>query len=272
MKKLLIFIFLLTYFSCVAQKETLRAKEIILSSGMDIIANTTIETQSSSPSSSHSKLSSTNLIKVISDNVTVYKISSEITKINSSSDDAQTNYDFISNSQSDLDIKKNLPKRLISINKGTGKLIVDPLMDSLLNPKVEFSENPIWEQFGQNVIESAFFLVPINKTTGDSWLKIDSSINSKSNTTYTVLYINKDSTKIDFIGETNVDKIMQVQDMQVSIKSKSILKGQIWINNKNNLVSKKITTTNTDSKIDVMGQTSYATSITVTTNTFFVKL
>jgi hypothetical protein len=270
MKKLVLFVLFPIAIYSSGQKKADETKVIVLKTGAKINASITINQQISAPVKSSSISNSVNLIEVIDEDSTNYKLSSQIVTINSNGDRGQINYNSESNSPDDLSKARTL-KKLLLLNKRTGKFKIQPSLDSLKNEENDYYENNVWAQFGTKVLESAFLLIPAGKANGSSWTETDSSANFKSNIKYTILNTYKDSTKVGFKGDYSATNINTVHGMDVLSNSNANVYGEMWVDNKNNLVLKKNTTENCDTKITVMGQTSTAMSTIETVNIYLLN-
>ncbi len=120
-----------------------------------------------------------------------------------------------------------------------------------MDPMMEAMGNSTDENVG---VENAFFILPDGKKPGDSWADSSTEKNMKTVKTYTFKSLDKNIATINLAGSVTGTGQMEMQGMQVNISMNSTTAGDIIVDTKTGLVSKRTDIGDINGTLDLMGQ------------------
>lgn len=207
-----------------------------------------------------------------------YSATYKLSKINISIEamGQQSSYDSEKPTDRDSEIGKSVADKVgkeikVLLDKNSGKTTVEKndteekKEDSLTNPLKEMMENFGAADEGATV-ETAFFIIPAAKKTGDNWVDSVKTKDMKEVKTYTLKSINGTEAIVSLFSTMEGISTMEMQGMQMDITIHAKSEGQIIVNVKNSLVKKRSSVSDITANIEVMGQSMPMTS-KVTANT-----
>jgi hypothetical protein len=210
--------------------------------------------------------SATNILHVIGSGDKNYTLSSTLIKLVISMDmmGEQKNYDSEKEADKDSEIGKTLSKKLnipdtIPVEISTG-IVQSKTTKTMPSPeKPENPMDPMMEAMGsstdENVgVENAFFILPAGKKPGDSWADSSMEKNMKTVKTYIFKSLDKNIATINLAGSVTGTGQMEMQGMQVDISMNSITTGDIIVDTKTGLVSKRTVIGDINGTLNLMGQ------------------
>lgn len=241
---------------------------IVLNNGQKIIVTSSSNTDTDMGMGMQMKNSSlaTNILQLISTNDTGYTISNTLTKMSISMDmmGQETNYDSEKEADKDSEIGKSIATKLnhtdtFSVNKITG--LVN--MKSIISSPEKEEKNPMTEIMGamgvsagkDPSLEAAFFIIPKDKKTGDSWSDSTIEKNIKTVRHYTLQAINNDIATIAVKGSITGNGEAEVQGTSIAFTMTTKNTAEILVNVKSSLVNKMSNDADITMTMDMMGQT-----------------
>ena len=260
------------------QKENIAKSNILLSNGQKVTVTTTGSSDSDMGMGMQMKntTSAVNLFNVIATDDSSYVITNTLTKMKMSMNmmGQETNYDSEKPEDKDSEIGKGISAKLneadtLSVNKMSAKVVKrertasperaeeNPLMGMMAAMGVSAAKDPS--------MEAAFFIVPKNKKTGESWSDSTSEKRIKTVRLYTLKSIANNiatilvNATITGSGETE----MRGTAMAFTMNTKNT--GEITVDATSSLVSKIVSDANVSMTMDVMGQSMPITSKTSST-------
>lgn len=254
---------------------------IVLNNGQKITVTTTSNTDSDMGMGMQMKniSTATNLLQVIATNDTSYAISNTLTKMSISMDmmGQQTNYDSEKDADKDSDIGKSIATKLnhadtLSVNKMTG---LTDIKSTIASPEKE-EKNPMVDMMAamgvsagkDPSLEAAFFIIPKDKKTGDSWSDSTTEKNIRTLRQYTLQSINNDIATIVVKGSISGNGEAEVQGTTIAFTMNTKNTGEIIVNVKNSLVNKMSNNADVSMTMDMMGQSMPISSKTTQTIVF----
>lgn len=215
---------------------------------------------------------STNTIAVTEVNADNYRLSNTVNKLKADMEmmGQQINFDSEKPAAEENEMTKTFQDQVGksefgSVNMMTGKFEGD-------KKSGDSEGNPLQELMGGNQesgsTQSAFFIIPPGKMTGDTWTTSETGKDSKKNTTYKLVAVEKDIASISFDATQEVNTTAEMQGMEMAITMNTKVSGLMSVNNKTGLVQKLTSNTNADGTIDVMGQSTPITTSGTSTVTF----
>lgn len=277
-----VFLFALLYslnaYTAIAQTNMSSKNDITLLKGQKITIRTTSEQISLMGLGEQMKniSSVTSLLSVENVNDTTYLLSNSITKWVLSLDvmGKQTTYDSDNDSDKNSVIGKNISQQIgkpeiFLLDKFTGKLTLGNKEDKNKVADLNSLEN-ITKGAGSNkkLIEDAFFVIPADKSKGNSWSVSDSSKDEKNVNSYTINSVGKDSARLTFTRNSISTKDIEMQGMQMNVTKNTKTTGEIVLNVKKGLVKERSTNSEIESTIDSMGHTTTINSKESNTTTY----
>lgn len=176
----------------------------------------------------------------------------------------ETKYNSENPGDKDSEMGKAISEKIgkevtVFVDKNTGKASLDKSTES---PERQPDANPmagLMDAFGSVTeeanVETAFFVLPAGKKTGDSW--IDSSASTKTMKdlrTYTLKSIKDGVADINLLSTMEGTTSTEMQGMQMDISLSVKTDGQILVDTSTSLVKKRSNTANLTGNIDMMGQ------------------
>ena len=254
---------------------------IVLNNGQKVIVTTSSNTDSDMGMGMQMKNNShaTNVLQVIAINDTSYAISNTLTKMSISMDmmGQETNYDSEKAADKDSEIGKGIATKLnhtdtLSVNKMTGLV---NMKSTISSPEKE-EKNPMADIMGamgagagkDPSLEAAFFIIPKDKKTGDSWSDSTTEKNIKTLRQYTLKSINNDIATITVKGSISGNGEAEVQGTSIAFTMNTKNTGEILVNVKSSLVNKMSNDADITMTMDMMGQSMPISSKTTQTIIF----
>ncbi len=257
------------------------AQKINLPTGRQIVITATADQQmemSSMGMLMKNNSSSTAVVEVKGADKANYNTTYKLTKIKISMDvmGQQQSYDSEKPEDKNSEIGKSVEGKIgqelkVTVDKNSGKSSVEKIAGDTKDDAAE--ENPfkgLMESFGAAdegaTVETAFFIIPAGKKTGDVWS--DSVINNKMKEvkTYTIRSMNGNEASINLFSTMEGTSSVETQGMQMEITISAKTEGVLTVDVKNSLVKKRTSVSDITGSIDMMGQSMPMTSkVTVVT-------
>lgn len=249
--------------------------QIKLTKGQKITAQATNNSNSDMGMGMEMKSNSSNTVSIDvvgENNDKSYNVSATITKMVVSMDMLGQQMNFDSDKQEDKD--SELGKELTPMLNAPDTMLVDKATGSIdrikknESPDAKDDINPLegmMKGVGGNIqtetiLAGAFFILPKDKKTGDSWSDSTTLNNMKTVRTYKINAIEKNiatillTTTLTGSGET------EMQGTPVNFTINTISTGEMIVDTKTSKVSKTTTDINMTGSFDVMGQSMPITS------------
>jgi len=264
MKKVFLLVGMFISLQLIAQK---KGASISLNKGQKILVRTTANQEADMGMGMEMKnnTSTQNTISVIDADGTQYTISNTLTGIKLSMDfmGQQTNYDSDLKEDSASEIGKSLQNLnipdTVSVNKKTAEVISHK---DKTEGKKEDASNPmetLFESLGNTnadvVVNEAFFIIPLDKKMGDSWIDSLITKDQKTYKTFTLKSIEKNIATIEMIGKVESNIQTETQGLQVSVVMTTKTNTEIIADTNTSLVNKRTTKADITGTLELMGQT-----------------
>ncbi len=198
---------------------------------------------------------------------TTYKLS----KINLTMDmmGQQTSYDSEKPEDKETEMSKAFAEKIgkeviILIDKNTGKAILNKKDTASQKAEESNTLDGLMNSFGaieeDAAVETALFIIPPGKKTGDSWLDSTNNKGMKELKTFTLKSIDGNMASIGMFSTLQGSNTMEMQGMQMDITISAKTEGEIVVNTKSSLVKKRSSVMDLTGSIEIMGQSVPVTS------------
>jgi Family of unknown function (DUF6263) len=183
----------------------------------------------------------------------------------------QTTYDSEKPEDKDSEIGKAASEKInkeitVLVNKNTGKALLEDKPASASPEKPE-EANPLEGLMGSfgaatedATVETAFFIIPAGKKTGDTWTDSSTKEKMKEVKTYTLKSVDNATATVGLSSVLEGSSSIETQGMQMDVSISSKTTGDILVDPKTFLVKKRINNTDLTGSIEMMGQSIPLTS------------
>jgi len=209
--------------------------------------------------------SATNQLVVLSEDDKQYLLTNTLTKISMNMDamGQQSGYDSEKPEDKNSEMGKSISNKLqvpdsVFIDKVTGNVITSVVKAAAKSPEEANPLEGMFESMGNGnddqVLANAFFIIPAGKKAGDSWTDSIADKKMKSIKTYTIRSLDKNVATIAVTGVIDGNSEQEIQGNTVNIIMNTKMKGELMVDTKTGLVSKRTLTSDITGNLEMMGQ------------------